>query len=211
MPEEADANEAMEAVVRRVLDEVSTSFPATIIAPSAIEGLVDVQPNVKFKTVGDDIPVEPAAINNVVLIYPGRTNRTIIRPPKEDLIGSKVLVLACEHSLTEWRGGEGVSIYPAENRRFNLNDAVAVLGFYPETITWSNPQLSKTFEFLGVEGTKFKMGTDKNDLLKIMYDFLNFFQTVSAADGDTLAANLTTAQTGLLADLKTQLANITNI
>ena len=61
---------AVESVANRVLDNVSTSFPGTIVAPSKIEGLVDVQPNVKFKAFGSDDEIEPKPINNVVLVYP---------------------------------------------------------------------------------------------------------------------------------------------
>lgn len=172
MAEEAEFIEAQEAIINRVLDNVSTVFPATVIAPSAIEGLVDVQPNNKFKVVGSNEELTPEPINNVVLIYPGRTQRTIIRPPKEALIGTKVLVLVCEHDITEWRSSGGKTIYPGENRRFNFNDAVAILSLYPETVKWPNPQLPNTFEFLGLEGTKFHIGTSTADLVGLTYQIL---------------------------------------
>lgn len=211
MPEEAEFNETIEAVVRRVLaSEVSTAFPATITA-APVDGLVTVQPNHKYKTAAEDTELLPEEINNVVLCYPHRTQKTMIRPPKEALIGSKVLVIACEHSLTEWRSSGGASVYPSENRQFDLNDAVAITGLYPENRAWPNPQKANTFEFLGVEGVKFAIGTQSAELLKIMYNFLEFFQTVTATDGDTLASNLTAAQSGLLLTLKNSLAKITNI
>jgi len=211
MAEDAEFIEAQEAIITRVLDNVSTVFTATIIAPLALVGLVNVQPNHKFKVEGNDTELTPEPINDVVLMYPGRTQKTIIRPPEEALIGSKVLVLACEHDITEWRSSGGKTVYPGENRRFNINDAVAIPGLYPETLQWPNPQLPNTFEFLGLEGVKFKIGNSNADFLKIMYDFLNFFQTVTATDGDTLAANLTAAQPLLLATLKTLMESITNI
>lgn len=211
MAEEAEFIEAQEAIILRVLDNVSTTFPATVIAPSTIEGLVNVQPNHKFKVVGSDKEFTPEPINNVIFMYPGRTQKTNIRPPKESLIGTKVLVLACEHDITEWRSSGGQTVYPGENRRFNFNDAVAIPGLYPETVKWPNPQKPDTFEFLGLDGVKFHIGSSTADLLKIMYDFLNFFQTVTATDGDTLAANLTAAQPALLASLKTLMESITNV
>lgn len=211
MAEEAEFIEAQEAIINRVLDNVSTAFPATIINPPAAEGLVNVQPNNIFKVVGNDEELTPKPINDVILIYVGRTQKTIIRPPKESLIGSKVLVIACEHDITEWRSSGGKTVYPGENRRFNFNDTVAILGLYPETLKWPNPQKPNTFEFLGLEGVRFHIGNSEADFLKIMYDFLNFFQTIGASDGDTLAANLAAAQSLLLADLKTLMERITNI
>lgn len=212
MSDPAEFIEAQEAIINRVLDNVSTAFPATIVAPlPPQDGLVNVQPNHKFKVAGNDKELIPEPINNVVLIHAGRTQQTIIRPPKESLVGTKVLVIVCEHDITEWRSSDGKTVYPGENRRFNFNDAVAIAGLYPETVKWPNPQLPNTYEILGLEGVKFKIGNSTADLLKIMYDFLDFFQSVSATDGDTLAANLTTAQPLLLADLKAKLASITNI
>ena len=173
MPEETDFTDASQDIVNRVLSDVSTSFPATIVAPMPpTDGLVNVQPNHKFKTAVDDTELLPQIINNVVLVYPGRTQQTIIRPPKEALIGSKVLVLACEHSLTEWRSSSGASIYPEDGRQFDSNDAIAIMGLYPETMPWPNPQLPATFEMLGTEGVKFKMGTQTADLPGLAYQIL---------------------------------------
>ncbi|MHC4397900.1 MAG: hypothetical protein ACYS1A_19825, partial [Planctomycetota bacterium] len=96
MPEDSEFLEAMEDVVNRALSGVSTAFPATITAPSSINGLVDVQPSYKFKVPGSAEELTPRPINNVPLVYTSRTKGVIIRPPKETLIGSKVLCVTCE-------------------------------------------------------------------------------------------------------------------
>lgn len=192
----------VEAIVRRVFDNVSVMFPGTIIAPSKIEGLVDVQPNIRIKFLGSDEEVEPKAINNVILHYPARTGQTIIRPPKESLIGSKVMVHISEHSLTEWRESGGKSVFPEESRRFNLNDAVAVLGMYSEKVLWPNPQLPNTFDFLGLEGIKFQIGTQTADLLDILFKINDALITSGVLPGGTVTA--LTAQ-------QTLLTTITNI
>jgi len=180
----------IEAVVNRVLDNVSTSFPATIIDPlPKQDGLVNVQPNCKIKFFGDNEEVEPKPINNVVLVYAGRTEGTIIRPPKEYLIGSKVLVHVAHHSLTEWRSSQGKSVFPEESRRFNINDAVAVLGLYPETKPFFPlvPQKPLTFEIKGVEGTKFSIGTSTADLLSILFQMNAALIASTALDAPTKA------------------------
>lgn len=219
MPEEAEFIEAQEAIINRVLSGVSTAFPATIIAPSQIEGLVDVQPNHKFKIPGNPKELTPNPINNVPLLSLHRTSgkklATIIRPPKESLIGTKVLCVTCEHSITEWRSSDGGTVFARENRRFDINDAVAIIGLYPETVKWSlDPQKPDTFEFLGTSGVKFHIGTSTADFLKIMYDFLEFFQTMTPADGDDFVLKLTEAQTGpegTLFKLEALMKSITNI
>ena len=200
--EEDDFIAGVEAIVNRINDNISVMFPGTIIAPSSKEGLVDVQPNIKIKFIGSDEEVEPKAINNVILHYPARTGSTIIRPPRESLIGSKVMVHISEHSLTEWRSSGGKSIFPDESRRFNLNDAVAVLGMYSETVRWPNAQLPNTFDFLGLEGTKFQIGTQTSDLLDILFKINQALITSGVLPGGTVTA-LTAQQ-----DLLTTITNI---
>lgn len=208
MTESAEFQESIDERFQFLIDDIHTFFPATItnVRPS---GLVDIQPNVKVKFQGEESEEELPIITNVPL-WETRSLGAIIRFPKEDLKGSKVGVFIAEHSLVEWRGKKGISTFPEEPRRFDINDAVAVLGLYPETIPWLVTQKPKTLEIQVKEGNKIGIGNPNAELLKIMFQFLEFFQTVAATDGDTLAANLTTAQTGLLLDLKTQLATITN-
>lgn len=209
MPEEVDVFAAVEDVVNWVLSGKSTAFPATIIAPYPIrdkdgkefDGIVNVQPNYKFKAPGDDTEQTPLAINNVPLIHAGRTKGTITRPPKEYLIGSRVLCVTCEHSITEWRSSGGKTIYPREDRQFDFNDCFAILGLYPETVKWPNPQKPNTFEMLGIEGTKFAIGTQTADLVGLTYQILLLMS--AGVDPDT-GAFLNLAQiTPLLAKLLT--------
>jgi len=194
----------VEAVVARIFDNVSTSFPATIIDPLPPEdSLVNVQPNIKIKFLGNEAEVEPKPINNVILVYSSRTEGTIIRPPKEYLIGSKVMVHISEHSLTEWRESRGQSKFPEESRRFNINDAVAVLGAYPETLPWFPliPQLKNTFEIAGITGTKFQIGTPTAELLDIVLKLI----TALIGSGVLPGATVT-----LLTALQTLMTTITN-
>lgn len=188
MPTEAEPTEAIEDVVRRVLGDVSTSFPGTIVASKPEkDGLVTVQPNHKYKVGASDKEITPAPINNVVLMRVGGTSQTIERPPKESLIGSKVLCVVSQHSLTEWRSSKGSSVYPSDDRQFDENDAVAILGLYPETLPWPNPQLPLTWEFMAKEGVKFKMGTQQADLPGLAYQILLYMSAGVDPSGQFLS------------------------
>lgn len=209
MPEDAEIRETIENVVYNVLSGVSTAFPGTIVAPlPPLDGLVNVQPNHRYRSPIDNSETLPSIVNNAVLVYNGRTKQTISRPPRESLIGSKVLVLACEHSLTEWRSSKGASVYPQENRIFDKNDSIAILGLYPETIQWTNPQMPNTWEFLGREGTKFKIGTSTADLCGIIYQVLLLMS--AGVDPDTgiflSLAQITPLITKLLTIVNPQIA-----
>lgn len=209
MTESAEFIQAVDERFRFLLDDVHTFFPATIVNVRSTD-LVDIQPNVKVKFQGETTDTELPIINNVPLWQP-RSQGGLIRFPAEDLKGSKVGVFVAEHSLVEWREKKAVSAFPEEPRRFDINDAVAVLGLYPETLPWLVSQKPNTLEIMVKENNKIGIGNQNAELLKIMFQFLEFFQTVPATDGDTLAANLTAAQAGLLLTLKNQLETITNI
>lgn len=206
MPEEADFTEAVEDVVNRVLSDVSTSFPAIIVPPSAKEGLVDVQPAYKFKVPGDQREHRPKIINNVPLLLPHRTLSTIIRPPKEALIGAKVLCITCEHDITAWRSS-GEAVFPDESRQFDANDCVAIAGLFSDIEVWPTPQLPFTFEIAGIEGTKFKIGTQTADLVGLTYQILNLM----SAGVDPVVANPTHGQFINLAQIQALLIRLLTI
>ena len=163
--------EAIENIITRVMDNYSGCYPGTIVS-SNVAGLVDVQPNVSIKGPNNDSEIIPAVIKNVVLLNPFRTSGSIQRPPIEELVGSKVLVITCEHSLTEWRASGGKTKYPSDDRRFNLNDAVAILGLYPETTQWTSPQKPKTYEIMVKEGNKIAIGSQQADLVGLVAKIL---------------------------------------
>lgn len=201
MPEETNAIQAFEFLIERVMDRYNTVFPGTIITSQPpVDGLVTVQPNTKFKMRGSDKEITQKPINNVVLIRTDRTINTVSRPPVESLVGSKVLVLACDHAITEWRSSGGDSVYPSDERRFNINDAIAILGLYPETVPFSTtPQKPLTWELLGKPGVKFSIGTSVADLLNIVFKMNAALIASPTLDAGT--KTLLTAQQALLATI----------
>lgn len=193
MSESGEFEAALTKQFQFLLDDIHTFFPATIISVRPT-GLVDIQPNVKVRFKGETINTQLPNINNVVLLE-ARSEGAIIRFPKEDIVGTKVGVFIAEHSLTEWREQKGVSAFPEEDRRFDINDAVAVLGLYPETAPWLVPQKPNTLDIMVKEGNKISIGNQKAELLKILHDALQ------ALEGDFPA----------LVDLRTLLLTITNL
>ena len=209
MTETALPEEAIDARVKFLLDDVHTFFPGTIVSVRPT-GLIDIQPNLKVIFPGTTEEVELPVINKVVLIEP-RSEGAISRFPKEDLVGTKVGIIISEHSLVEWRQKGGISSLPEEARRFDINDAVAILGLYPETKPWPTEQKPKTLEIQVKVGSKISIG-DNNpipalnaELLNILYNLVtNMLIGVNPSTGlFTNAAKIV--------QLQTLLAQITNI
>ncbi len=188
------------------MGKVSGFFPAEIVSiPKVdgveVDGLVNVQPNQKIKFQTDKLPTQIPIINDVVLIQP-RTNGAIIRVPKESLIGSKVGVCIVDHSIDEWREQKGESTFPTDGRRFNMNDAVCILGLYPETVPWKVAQKPNTFEIQVQQGYKLGIGDGVNELLKINYDLMTILESL-IIDSGVLGSTIT--------PIKERLEKITNI
>jgi len=214
MTETARLDEAIDGRVTFKLDDVHTFFPATIIAVRP-DGLVDVQPNLKviLPGEGEEAETELPVINKAILLET-RNEGAVIRLPKESHIGTKVGVLISEHSLTEWRQTAGKSFLPEEARRFDFNDAVALLGLYPETLPWGLPQKPNTLEIQVAAGKKISIG-DNNpvpitapELLNLMY---NFMTQVLLGTNPATGAMLGAAKITQLQALLAQITNVTVI
>ncbi len=209
MSETSAAQDAIDERFKFLFDDFHTFFPAQItnVRPT---GLVDVKPSLKVRFVGETSETALPTINNVPL-WQLRSEGVVVRFPTEDLKGSKVGVFCADHSLVEWRAKKGVPAFPEEGRRFDINDAVAMLGFYPETLPWPTEQKAKTYEIQVKNGNKISIGdnnplpNEQAEVLNILYNLIvNMLFGVIPATG----AFVKTAE---IAKLQTLLAKITNI
>jgi hypothetical protein len=207
MSESATFDEAIDERIKFRLDDVHTFFPAEIISVRP-DGLVDIQPKVKVIFPGTDQETELPEINKAVLMQT-RNEGAIIRLPKESHVGTKVGVLISEHSLTEWRQTSGGSFLPEEARRFDINDAVALLGFYPETVPWGIAQLPNTLEIQVASGKKISIGDGANsEVLNLLY---NLVVNMLAGVVDPVSGNLPFVNSAKITQLNALLAQITNV
>lgn len=178
--------DAVEMVVDRILGGVHTCFPAiidkvkqskvnpdvTVIDVTSAFGSIDQETNTP----------EPVQILNVPLIYPGRTDNFIIRPPtdKAALVGSHVKISVCDTFLADWKKTGGTNTVPTDGRRFYRGDAVAEFGFYPDNLPWYTPAKVNTAQIKVKEGVFLEIGSGGVDMLRILADAMNILSTAAS-------------------------------
>jgi hypothetical protein len=211
----SETAEHIQAIDRRfdfLMDKVHTFFPGEIVNVKS-SGLIDVQPSVKVLFPGETTPESLSIINNVIL-WEERSGDAIIRFPKDKLKGAKVGVFITEHSLIEWREKKGVVAFPDEPRRFDINDGVARLGLYPETVPWLTEQKANTLEIQVKEGGKISIG-DTNPIPNLNAELLNLFYNfmTNALVGvqDPVSGILPFVNAPKMLEIQNLLGKITNI
>lgn len=210
MPENAPLRDPIQAVFWEQMDSIHTYFPGEITAIKD-NGLVDVKPSVKIRFFGESTDTPMPIINNVILAQT-RSKSSIIRVPRETLKGSKVGVFISEHSLIDWREKKGAAVLPVEGSRFNINDAVAVLGLYPETMPWPVEQLPNTFEIMVNENQKIGIGNTAGDeAFNLLYNLIvnvlvGTTVTTSGGNGTGVFTNASK-----IVEIQAALAKMTNI
>lgn len=112
------------------LSNVHTCLPARIVSYDYTRQKADVQPllNKRYKTnqpQGEILPMPQ--ITNVPVIFPRTAEFSIHFPIKE---GDLVMLLFSERSIDLWLtvGGQ---VTPQDPRKFDLSDAIALVGLYP--------------------------------------------------------------------------------
>lgn len=207
-PRTATDREVMASTFWTEMDKVDGFFPAIIDSLGSVDGLVNVLPSQKVTFPDEDVPTQVPIINDVVLWQP-RIPGVIIRMPIEKLKGAKVGVFIVDHSIDEWREKGGISNFPIDGRRFNKNDAIAVLGLYPETDPWKVSQKANTFEIQVEEGLKISIGdtaqTDQAEIFNLMHNLItNMLAGVNTGTGSFI--NTTT-----ITKIQTILSKVTNV
>ncbi len=121
-------SEALEqAIEQTIFANVNTTLVGTIIAVTNLKKkLVTVQPAINRKLNGIETPWPP--ITNVPLILP-TFGGLVIEIPKLALIGQSCLLIINQRSLEEWKSSASIKS-PQDNRKFDINDCVAVPGLH---------------------------------------------------------------------------------
>lgn len=161
--------EAIQGVVREILcNEVSTFFPAQIQAANTVDGVttVDVISSIAFY---DDYEKKEKAkeMVNVPILLPNSTNSFIMRPPldSDSLVGSYVGIVVSQSYFQNWLEVGGNTVLPNDSRRFHYSDAVAILGFFPNTKKWSTLATDKKAEIKVTEGNSIEVGNDNSNFV----------------------------------------------
>jgi len=119
----------MNQAIENALNNVNVSIPAQVVAVDNAKGFVDVQPVLK-KRYSDGELVDIPVISKVpIATY--RANDAFISLPVK--VGDYVNLIFSQRSLDVWLNKGGI-VDPVDPRKFNISDAIAYLGVYPETM-----------------------------------------------------------------------------
>jgi hypothetical protein len=156
---------------------------------------------------GDDIDAL-----SVPLMYIGNENTT---GDFELTSESLLLVLFSDRTLEQWVTGSEPQLL-VDKVKDSKNHALAIpvnTHHSYDSIVSAVIDSTVGYRRMVKPGKKLQIGTETDELLKIMYDFINIFKTVldaTPADGDALNAALLAQLTAITA-LFTQMTNITKI
>ena len=108
------------------LANIHTAMPAQIVSYDFTTQKASVQPTINKKWTDGTTSIMPI-ISSVPVIFPSSGGATISFPVG---IGDSCLLVVCERSITEWLQEGGLQT-PADPRKLNLTDAVAIVGLKP--------------------------------------------------------------------------------
>lgn len=155
-PREADRtptlNETIRTVMDQILADVHTVLPAEVVSYNRSKQTATVQPSLQrgYDEGGSVVVVNLPQIVNVPVAHP-RAGGCWIHLPIDK--GDAVMLIISERSLDNWKAQGGISD-PADRRKFNLTDAVAIPGGY-----------SPALPFTPVNGEDLEIRNDDNSML----------------------------------------------
>jgi len=120
--------DAMRQAVLFQLYDVHTALPGQIISYDHTTQKATIQPCLK-KSYLDGTTQEMPILNNVPVIFPRAGGASLTFPV---LPGDTCLLLFVERSTDLWKSVGGV-VAPSDPRKFDLSDAVAIMGLMPFT------------------------------------------------------------------------------
>jgi len=107
------------------ISNIHTCMPATIVSYDYTLQKAVVKPQLNRKYQGNQVLEFPNLIN-VPVVFPRTANFSIHFPLNA---GDKVMILFSERSLEEWLQ-QGDQVTPNDPRKFDLSDAIAIVGLY---------------------------------------------------------------------------------
>ena len=127
--------DAIRFAVLYQLNNTHTSMPGTILSYDPSQQKATIQPSINKRLTNGEIIVLPV-LTNVPVIWPNSGGASLSMPV---LPGDTCLVTFCERSIDDWitQGGNNLgTITPADPRKFDMSDAVAIMGLKPFNSTF---------------------------------------------------------------------------
>lgn len=128
------------------LNNIHTAFPGVIVDYDFTKKQAIVQPTIN-KMYSDGLEQPFPLLNAVPVIFPFAGGASLTFPVNA---GDPCLLIVCERSIDQWMT-TGMQTFPADPRKFDLSDAVAIMGLVPFTST--SPAPNNTDVLLTYQGS----------------------------------------------------------
>jgi len=186
MPNPVTLNDAIDLAIGYSLNNLHTAMPASIIEYDFTKQKATVQPLLnKAWADGTSTPFLP--LENVPVIFPKSGGASLTFPVNQ---GDTCLLLFIERSTDLWLtvGGQ---VTPDDNRKFDLSDAVAIMGLFPfseSSQSQNNSDVLLTYKgsYITIKengdvviktSSKVAIGNQTTELLDILSQTLNLLAT----------------------------------
>lgn len=132
-----DLESILKANLNSYMDDVYTCLPAIVVGIQNIQdGLIDVKPLIN-NIFPDGSKAEFPTIYSVPVIMPCTSTSSITMPINQ---GDSVLLMFSQRDIDVYKNGGDSPHDPASFRKFNMNDAVALIGLSPISKSRLSPQ-----------------------------------------------------------------------
>jgi hypothetical protein len=204
--------DAIRNAVLYQIANIHTVFPGRIISYEYKTKKAVIQPSIN-KAYVDGMQPMPV-LNNVPVIFPYSGGASLTFPVRAD---DYCLVLCCERSIDQWLQNGG-QVTPNDPRKYDLTDAVAIMGLLPFTET--SPASNNDELLLQYAGSKIRIkedgaivietastvaiGTQTTELLDVLSQLMGYLiggTVMGAAFGGPLSPGFVAAVTALQAQL----------
>lgn len=120
--------DALRQAIQFQLYDVHTALPGVIVSYDFAKQKAEIQPTLK-KSYLDGTTLELPILSNVPVIFPRAGGASLTFPVVQ---GDTCLLLFIERSTDLWKSVGG-NVAPNDSRKFDLSDAVAIMGLFPFT------------------------------------------------------------------------------
>ena len=158
-----EPQEVFRAALDYVLSDVHTALPGRIESYDPATQKANVKPLIKRLVAtesGEELVEELPVIPQVPIVFPRTTAFHITFPVAA---GDHVLLVFNERSIDNFLAGDGEDTDPDEFRMHDLTDAVAFVGFYPDSKAIAEPS-ADSLVMGHAEGVSVHVAADKIEL-----------------------------------------------
>lgn len=223
-PENPSLAQLLQIAIDARMNDVCTCMPGTVVSYNRVKQTASIQPSLKRKYANGDEVLLPI-VNSVPVVFPRSGGQWVHFDLKKDDV---VTLIFSQRSLDIWKK-KGGAVTPNDPRKFNLSDAYAMPGGYPEVAPFTPNGPEGSIEFanganhvviekdgkvkakngggfieMSAQG-KFKMSNNTNELFALLVQLTDILSTTTT---NTIYGPMKLNDFALIAEIKAKLETL---